>query len=86
MRLVILVPGRLCKRLLFKLRTRQLIGEVLGHVNRGRHRDAIVAALIKGSYLGEIEDSDLCHTEADLILSPTNAMWDLKIRDRRSPI
>ena len=78
MRIMIVIPGKLQKLLLVKLETKKLIEEILEHIGHSRHEDAIIAALMKGSFLREVGNSEAPHVEADLILSKTNVMWDLK--------
>ena len=65
------------RRYLINLLSNSLITEVTNLVNNKQHSQAVVTAFSKGSFEGEVSDEDLSNIDADLILSETNARWDL---------
>lgn len=60
-----------------KLLTQTLIEEVRELVRKGKHSKAIVAVMTKGSFEREVYEHEMPGLKADLILSRSNAMWDL---------
>lgn len=64
-------------RYLINLLTESLISEVVTLINNKQHSEAVVTALSKGSIEKLVPEEDLRRVDADLILSESNARWDL---------
>ena len=62
---------------LVKLFTDGLIEEIRDLIRQRKHSKAVVTVLTKGSFEREIQDREVTNVKADLILSKSNAMWDL---------
>lgn len=64
-------------KLLVSLPTRKSIEELMGLVKKERYSQAIISALTNGSFERAIEDHEVPHIKADLILSEHSVCWDL---------
>ena len=64
-------------KLLVSLPTQRSVEELMGLVNREQYSQAILSALTNGSFERAIEDHEVLHTKADLILSEHSVCWDL---------
>ena len=65
------------QRYLVHLATERLIKEIRDLVNDNKHSCAVTAAFTKGIFEREISEEDVHRIDADLILSESNARWDL---------
>jgi hypothetical protein len=63
--------------LLVRLHTKELIQEIKRLIDRKRHSQAIVKALVKGRFEKKVEDYEMPFLKTDLILSKDSASWDL---------
>lgn len=64
-------------KFLVDLRTKRLIKEVNGLINKGKHSKALMTVLSEGNICKAITDKELPHLKADLILSETYACRSL---------
>ena len=62
---------------LVKLFTEGLVEEVRDLISQRKHAKAIVTVMTKGSLEKEVEHREIPAVKADLILSTSNALWDL---------
>ena len=77
MKVILVIGQRSPQRLLMKLPDRRTIEKVITLVNKQQHSQAIVAALISGSFEKEITSDQTHNTRADMILSEHSVSWDL---------
>lgn len=68
------------QRYLVSLLTKELIKEVTCLINDRKHTEAMITAFRKGTIERELNGDDERGIDADLILSATNARWDIKKR------
>ena len=77
MKVLICCAKQPVRRYLINLLTDNLITEIRDLINDEQHSKAIITALSKGLLEKEVSEEELCRVEADLILTETNARWDL---------
>jgi hypothetical protein len=77
MKVLIVVRRSPPQRYLVHLHTEKIKSEVRNLINSNRHSEAVSAAFTKGIFERLVHEDELCHLEADLILSESNAYWDL---------
>jgi len=77
MKILICCAKHPTRKYLVDLLSNTLINEITSLVNNKKHSEAIFTAFSKGSFVGEVYSEDLAGIEADLILSESNARWDL---------
>jgi len=77
---VIIVVGKKNQkkaRLMLELLDRKTIDEVKGLINALKCPEAISNIIAKGKYIKEVTDREIAHVAVDLILTDTNAYWNL---------
>lgn len=62
---------------LVRLPEPELVEEVEGLIRKSRHSKAIVTALSKGKFLGEVSEDEIHQVEANMILTEENVHTDL---------
>ncbi len=77
MRVLVTIRNSPAQVYMVRLLTRSLVDEVRELINRRKHSQAVVAVMTKGSFEREVEEREMPVVKADLILSSSNAMWDL---------
>lgn len=77
MNILIVIPKGPSQRLLVRLHTEELEGEVRRLISSRKHTQAMVAALTKGRIEREVAHDEVKDVQADLILSEYSASWDL---------
>lgn len=77
MRVLILARHTPPQRYLVHLATEKLVKEVRDLVNDNKHSMAVTAAFTKGIFEREVSEEDAHRIDAALILSESNARWDL---------
>lgn len=77
MRVLITIRKSPAHRYLINLLAKELIAEIKKLVNSNKHSQAVCLAFAKGSLEREVFEGELGAINADLILSETNASWDL---------
>lgn len=77
MRVLIIVKRSPTHRYLIHLFTKALVEEIKDLIDRRQHSKAVATALTKGIMEREVFDEDIHGVDADLILSESNARWDL---------
>ena len=65
------------QRYLVHLTTEKLIKEIRDLINDNKHSLAVTAAFTKGIFEREVSEADAHRIDAALILSDSNARWDL---------
>ena len=75
--LILIVEKKKQVRLLVKLETQSLINEVKSHLSRGQTQRAMMAAIARGRFEKALAPGEQHTTEADLILTPQSAHWDI---------
>jgi hypothetical protein len=76
-RILIVATKKPKQRFLVKLHTDELIDEVKNLINKRKHSQAMVYALSKGIVEKHLTQHEICHTDANLILTEDAARWDL---------
>ena len=77
---VIIVVGKKSHektRLMLELVDKKTIDEVKRLVNNLKCPEAISKIIAKGKYIKEVTDKEIAHLASDLILTDTNAYWNL---------
>ena len=77
---VIIIVGKKNQRktrLMLELLDKKTIDKVKRLVNALKCREAISNIIAKGKYIKEVTDKEIAHVASDLILTDTNAYWDL---------
>lgn len=77
MKVLIIIERSPKRRFLVNLHGKSLIKEIKNLINKRKHSQAIVTALAMGKFKNEIKERELPTLRADLILSETNANWDI---------
>jgi len=77
MKVLIVVRRSPPQRYLVHLHTEKIRSEVRDLINAKRHSEAVTAAFTKGIFERLVRDDEVHLLEADLILSESNANWDL---------
>jgi hypothetical protein len=77
MKVLIVVRRSPPQRYLVHLHTEKIRREVRDLINCNKHSEAVTAAFTKGIFERLIPDDEVHRLEADLILSESNAWWDL---------
>lgn len=77
MRLVLITSTKNWRGVLVELPNTEIIDEVLALVDRKVYSCAMAYALYNGTFERELKLHEISELEADLILSPTSARWDL---------
>ena len=77
MRVLITTKKPHVKGFLVRLFCERSIKEVRDLITKEQNLEAMMLALRKGSFEQEVSESDMPQIHANLILSETNAMWDL---------
>lgn len=67
------------QRYLIHLFTERLIREVRDLIQEKKHSQAVAIVFNKGAFDRKVRDDEMHAVEADLILSETNASWDLTL-------
>lgn len=77
MRVLVTIRNSPAQIYMVKLLTQALVNEVRELIDKRKHSQAIIAVMTKGSLEREIDEREILAVKADLILSMSNAMWDL---------
>ena len=77
MKVLIVVKKSPPQRFLVNLHTEKIRSEVRDLINSKRHSEAVTAAFTKGIFERLVNDDEVHRLDADLILSESNASWDL---------
>jgi len=77
MKILIKIQRNPKQQFLVSLPDCSIIREVKSLLNKGAYSKAITTALSKGTLLQEVNDIDLPHIDADLILSENHVYFDL---------
>lgn len=77
MRVLVTIRNSPAQVYMVKLLTRSLVNEVRELINKRKHSQAVVTVMTKGSFEREVDEREISIVKADLILSKSNAMWDL---------
>ena len=78
MRILVIVPENPPKRILVRLHTHKLVGEVKELIKRGKHIKAIEVAIRKGRLKRKVGVNEVENLNIDLILRDNGAHWDVK--------
>lgn len=77
MKVLIIAKRTPPQRYLVHLATERLIKEIRDLINDNKHSVAVTAAFTKGIFEREVSEQDAHRIDAALILSESNARWDL---------
>jgi hypothetical protein len=77
MKVLIIVKGSPTQRYVARLLTNDLIEQVKELVRSKKHSEAVTAVLSQGKIESRVSRGEAPHVAAELILSDTNARWDL---------
>lgn len=77
MRILITPKSGTSHKYLIHLFTKDLIEEVSSLINQKKHKQAIKLTISKGVFVRHVHQDEIHDVKADLMLSESNARWDL---------
>lgn len=77
MKILVIIRNSPVHSYLFRITTKETADEIHDHVKDGKHSKAIDTVFRKGVFEREVAKKDIPTTKAKLILSESNAKWDL---------
>ena len=77
MRILVSLKNSPNQRYLVNLVTQSLIKEVRKLIENRKHSQAMAVVVSKGAFEREVSEKELAAIDADLILTASNARWDL---------
>lgn len=77
MKILVVIRNSPAHSYLFAVTTKETADEIHDHVKDGKHSKAIDTVFRKGVFEREVAEKEIPATKARLILSESNAKWDL---------